>query len=110
MASDGKSSPFGDGNGKGAGGSAGTFDLQKGAGPSSGKAPPFDLNAQKNPQPSAAAVVGNELGGASGTPPGGLLPLDDIGKNRSPMREKEIGAGSVGNSQMPFRVGGGSKK
>ncbi len=72
---------------------------------------PFDMNAQANPQQSYESQYGQELGGASGTPAGGLTPFADMEKSQAinPDRAKEIGVGSVGNSQMPFRVGGGKK-
>jgi hypothetical protein len=106
---DGKTSPFGAGNGKGAPGAGGTFDLQKGTGPqAAGKAAPFDASAQKNPQATYTTAGDPSIGGASGVPAGGTSVFADI-KPPNPERAREIGAGSIGSSQMPFKVRGGAK-
>jgi hypothetical protein len=88
------------------------FDLTKGQGATGGKAAPFDQFAQKNPQKSMQQERGVELGSASGQPAGGTTPFGDIAKSGSvnPVRATEQGAGTLGNSQMPFRVNGGGKK
>lgn len=74
-----------------------------------GKAPPFNPASQTNPQKSYSSQYDVETSGASGTPPGGLLPFDEIAKQVNPERAKEIGVGTVGDSRMPFRVSGGKK-
>lgn len=110
---DGKTSPFGAGNGKGAPASGGKFDANTGtiAGGGGGKAAPFDQFAQKNPQKAMEAVRAPELTGASGEPSGGLTPFSDVEKGNAvnPERARERGVGSIGNAQSPFRLNGGSK-
>lgn len=72
---------------------------------------PFDMNAQSNPQKSYESQMSIETAGANGTPPGGILPFGDIAKSQAinPDRAKEQGVGTIGNSQVPFRLGGGKK-
>ena len=102
MAMDGKSAPGGDGKGGLAAGRAPVGNVGAGE-PSStaGKAPPFNA-ATHGPGPqqnyNAADIAGS-------TVEGGRLPFSQAdAKHANPQRATQIGAGSLGSSNKPFRV------
>ncbi len=65
------------------------------------KAPPFDMT---KPAPAQTAYNGADIAGS--TVEGGRFPNLDANK-ANPVRAKEIGAGSIGNANKPFRLNGG---
>jgi hypothetical protein len=72
-----------------------------GMGDGGSRAKPF--TQQQNPQQTRNPEA--EMGPASGEPAGGRILFADAKPN--PVRAKEIGVGSIGDSRKPFRVGGG---
>lgn len=66
-----------------------------------GKAPPF--NAATNVPPPQAAYNASEIAGS--TVDGGRFPFSQAdAKHASPNRAAQIGVGSLGNNEKPFRV------